>query len=185
MQMIQIMSMAIDAAGRGRWTQSLSSSFRDTPGYARGMDVERETVVRVVANASWLPAGGHADVVRRSTPPRPMSMVRLLLRRGGEVFCVPRSETGKLDLPSRLTDAEDLDGSLAIRALAAEVLGIVPALTFVGAVRNVVELPVDGYPWPSPLAHFGVWASTDAPIVDGTWIDLAALGERHWHPLIC
>ncbi len=148
------------------------------------MDAEHETLVGVTSDAPWLPPGGRAEVVQREVPPSPMSMVRLLLRRGDEVFCVPRSGTGKLDLPTRLTAANDLDGSVAIRALAAEVAGLGADLAFVGAVRNVVERPVDDYPWPTPLAHFGLWASPDAPIIDGTWIDLATLTERHWHPLV-
>ncbi|MBQ3357585.1 MAG: NUDIX hydrolase [Microbacterium sp.] len=147
------------------------------------MDADHETVVRVTADAPWLPPGGRAEVVQREVPPSPMSMVRLLLRRGDEVFCVPRPETGKLDLPTRLTAANDLDGSIAIRALAAEVLGTEAGIAFVGAVRNVVERSGRDYPWPTPRAHFGVWASPDAPIIDGTWIDLATLTERHWHPL--
>ncbi|MFK0402784.1 NUDIX hydrolase [Microbacterium sp. NPDC090225] len=148
------------------------------------MDAEHETVVRVTADAPWLPPGGRAEVVRRDSPPRPMSMVRLLLRRGDEVYCVPRSETGKLDLPTRSTDGDDLDGSVTIRALAAEVVGAPTETRFLGAVRNVVERPGSDYPWPTPLAHFGVWASPDAPIIDGTWADLSTLTERHWHPLV-
>ncbi|MFF7293886.1 NUDIX hydrolase [Microbacterium sp. NPDC008134] len=148
------------------------------------MDSERETVVRVTPNAPWLPPGGRAEVVRRTLPPRPMSIVRLLLRRDGQAFCIPRSETGKLDLPTRRTDADDPDGSLTIRALAAEVMGVDTELTFVGAVRNVVERSTNDYAWPTPLAHFGVWASPDAPLIDGTWVDLATLADRHWHPLV-
>lgn len=148
------------------------------------MDAVHETVVVVTPEAPWLPPGGRAEVVRREIPPSPMSMVRLLLRRGDEVFCVPRSETGKLDLPTRRTDAGDLDGVRTIAALAAEVVGAPAETRFLGAVRNVVERPVDDYPWPTPLAHFGVWASSDAPIVDGTWVDLSTLTERHWHPLV-
>lgn len=148
------------------------------------MDAVHETVVVVTPEAPWLPPGGRAEVVRREIPPSPMSMVRLLLRRGDEVFCVPRSETGKLDLPTRRTDAGDADGSVTIRALAAQVVGGRADLAFVGVVRNVVERPVDDYPWPTPRAHFGVWASPDAPVVDGTWADLSTLTERHWHPLV-
>lgn len=112
-----------------------------------------------------------------------MSILRLLLRRGDEVFCVPRPETGELDLPMRITDAGDRTGASAIRALAEEVVGS-GVVEFLGAVRNVVESPGDGYAWPTPLAHFGVWTTTDAPLIAGTWVDVAALRARHWHPLL-
>lgn len=147
------------------------------------MDAADETLVHVTTDAPWLPPGGRAEVVRLASAPRPMSMVRLLLRRSDEVFCIRRAETGTLDLPTRRTDADDPDGSTAIRALAAELVGPRAPLAFVGAVRNVVDLP-DDYPWPTPLAHFGVWASTGAPITDGTWVALSDLRERHWHPLL-
>lgn len=149
------------------------------------MDAADETLVHETTDAPWLPPGGRAEVVRLASPPRPMSMVRLLLRRGDEVFCVPRAETGKLDLPTRRVGADDRDGSATIRALAAELVGPrAAAIAFAGAVRNVVDRPTDDYPWPTPLAHFGVWASTDAPISDGTWIALSDLRDRHWHPLL-
>lgn len=143
-----------------------------------------ETLMHVTTDAPWLPPGGRAEVVRRTTPPRPMSMVRLLLRRSDEVFCVARTETGKLDLPTRRVELDDPDGSATIRALAAEIIGLDAPLAFTGAVRNVVERRQDDYPWPIPRAHFGVWASADAPIVDGTWVALPDLRERHWHPLV-
>lgn len=147
------------------------------------MDAEHETVVHVTPDAPWLPSGGRAEVVRCSVAPQPMSIVRLLLRRGDEVFCVPRPETGKLDLPMRIAATHDADGSITIRALAEEVVGS-GAVDFLGAVRNVVDAPADDYAWPAPLAHFGVWTTTDAPLIAGTWVDVAALRARHWHPLL-
>ena len=148
------------------------------------MDAADETLVHVTTDAPWLPPGGRAEVVRRSTPPRPISMVRLLFRSSDEVFCVRREETGRLDLPTRRTDADDPDGSTTIRALAAEVVGPRAPLTFVGAVRNIVEHGVDDYPWPIPVAYFGVWTCTDTPTIDGTWVASPALRERHWYPLL-
>lgn len=142
-----------------------------------------ETIIQVTRNASWLPSGGRAEVVRRADPPQPLCVVRLLLRRGDRVFCTPRADGGRLDLPMRIVPEEDPDGKAAIRALADEVVGADADIRFLGAVRNVVDRRTPGYAWPVPLAHFGVWASDGPPIGNGAWIDVSALRERHWHPL--
>lgn len=101
---------------------------------------------------------------------------------------MPRPESGKLDLPMQITKAGDLDGSVAIRALVNQVVGRDAGFSFVGAVRNVVNSPQRGYDWPTPLAHFGVWASDGTPVIDGTWVSLkdeaSVLRDRHWHPLV-
>lgn len=151
------------------------------------MDVE-ETVIHVTDNASWLPAGGRAEVVRQPTAPQPMCVVRLLLRRDDRVFCTQRPDTGTLDLPMRTTEEGDPDGSTAIQALVELVVGSDYRPSFVDAVRNVVNSSSPEYGWPTPLAHFGVWATDGTPLVEGIWVSLkksaSALHERHWHPLV-
>lgn len=117
-----------------------------------------------------------------------MSVVRLLLRDSDRVFCVPRQGTGRLDLPMREAARDDPDGTATVRELAKRITGEHLTMQFVGAVRNVVEAPNDGYEWSAPLAHFGVWASDAAPITDGTWVrlddDELQLRDRHWYPLV-
>ena len=149
--------------------------------YARG--VSDETIIQVTADASWLPDGGRAEVIRCAAPPRPLCVARLLLRRADLVFCIPRADGGRLDLPMRIVPEGDPGGTGTIRALADDLLGADAVVRFLGAVRNVVGAPAPGYAWPAPLAHFGVWTSASAPVGDGFWIDLADLQDRHWYPL--
>jgi hypothetical protein len=152
------------------------------------VDEEPERVVQVTANPAWLPTGSRADVIRRSTPLQPMCIVRLLIRRGDEVFCRPREETAKPDLPMRVTEGDDPSGSLAIGLLVHEVLGHASRSSFIGAVRNVVTVAGSNYPWPTPLAYFGVWSTQGEPIVEGAWVNVAdatsVLRNRHWYPLL-
>ncbi|WP_311244034.1 NUDIX hydrolase [Microbacterium sp. WCS2018Hpa-23] len=151
------------------------------------MTIDHETVIHVTPDAAWLPRHGRAEVIRRSTPPGPMSVVRLLLRQDDRVLCVPRHEDGRLDLPHRIVGADDPCGEIAIADLADQVIGCRLPLTFTGAVRNVVDTPHDDYPWPTPHAHFGIWASESAPVVQGVWISIrgeSPLRERHWFPLM-
>ena len=147
-----------------------------------------ERVLESVPDPPWLPAGSTVQVIRSSVALEPMSLVRLLLRRGDDVFCVPREGTGKLDLPTRATDAGDPDGAWAIAALTAATVGMPRQARFVGAVRNVVPSPPSTYPWPAPIAHFGVWHADASPIVEGSWVDIRSadspLQERHWYPLV-
>ncbi len=87
----------------------------------------------------------------------------------------------------RHVGADDPSGMLAIADLAEQVTGRRSQLTFVGAVRNVVESPQDGYPWPTPHAYFGVWTSEAAPVVEGAWVGVGGespLRDRHWFPLV-
>ncbi|KQR39677.1 hypothetical protein [Microbacterium sp. Leaf159] len=150
------------------------------------MTTDDETVIHVTPDAAWLPRHGRAEVIRRRTPPRPMSVVRLLLRHDDRVFCVPRHEDGRLDLPHRIVGADDPCGEIAIADLAEQVTGCRAPLTFTGAVRNVVDSPHADYPWPMPHAHFGVWASEASPVVEGSWVGVgegSVLRERHWFPL--
>ncbi|MEV7972055.1 NUDIX hydrolase [Cellulomonas sp. NPDC089187] len=119
--------------------------------------------------------------------PTPTGLVRLLLRRGDDVFCVPR-EDGRIDLPTRAVPAADHDGSLTARRFASEVLAS-PAVIegVVGYVRNVVPEPTSDYPWPSPRAHFTVWAVRGEPAVDGQWVSTGVdspLRDRHWFALL-
>lgn len=115
-------------------------------------------------------------------------MVRLLVRRGDTVFCVPRDGTEKLDLPTRVVPSSDPDGLATVRHLAAEVLGQPAEPALLGFVRNVVDVPDESYAWPVPLAHFSVWTADGKPVVDGSWVDAATstspLAERHWFPLL-
>jgi len=152
---------------------------------------EVDDVERVLADSdspSWLPVGSRVEIVQRQEPPRPMSLVRLLIRRGDAVFCLPREDSGKLDLPTRATCGGDVDGSEAIAALAKAVTGSMVGPVFLGAVRNIVPASAEGYAWPAPRAHFGIWRVDAAPTVDGRWIKVtrsdSPLRDRHWYPLI-
>lgn len=117
-----------------------------------------------------------------------MSVVRLLLRRGDDVFCVPRLDSNALDLPMLVTPVDDPDGAASITALADSVIGPASAPRYLGAVRNVVDSAGSDYPWPRPVAHFGIWESSHPPLVDGSWLSLqgrsSPLRERHWYPLV-
>lgn len=117
-----------------------------------------------------------------------MAVVRLILRDSDRVFCVPRQGTGRLDLPMLETAPDDVDGTATVRELAHRITGEHTGMQFIGAVRNVVEAPADGYDWPAPVAHFGVWASDATPMADGTWVrlddDEHQLRDRHWYPLV-
>ncbi|WP_239066156.1 NUDIX hydrolase [Microbacterium hibisci] len=150
------------------------------------VDVER--ILAESAHPAWLPSGSRVEIVQRREPPQPMSLVRLLLRLGDDVFCVPRADSGKLDLPTRATAEGPADGSAAIAALSEAVTGSRVRPVFVGAVRNIVPDPPATYPWPAPCAHFGVWSTDEPPVVDGTWVDVgrgdSLLRDRHWFPLV-
>ncbi|GLK17408.1 NUDIX hydrolase [Herbiconiux flava] len=151
------------------------------------MSADVETVVHVTPDAAWLPRFGRAEVIRRSTPPTPMCVARLLIRRTDQVFCVTRPDTGRLDLPMRVIERDDPSGQLGITALAEQITGDGSGLVFVGAVRNVVDSPSDDYAWPTPLAHFGVWTSESHPTVEGSWVSIgndSPLRDRHWFPLV-
>lgn len=157
------------------------------------MPPESDVLVRSTPDAPWLPPGSRAEVVLSSTAPTPACLVRLLLRRGTEVFCVPREQTAALDLPTRAVepsgvDTSDPDGRATAERLARDVLGQAALLAPVGFVRNVVAGDAPGYAWPVPLAHFVVWDTTGVPAVEGQWVDARGPGspltERHWFPLL-
>lgn len=152
------------------------------------MNHTTDVVVRTTPDAPWLPPGSRAEVVRSSVAPSPACLVRLLLRRGDDVFCVPREQTGALDLPTRAVEPSDPDGRATAERLARDVLGQAAPLVPMGFVRNVVAEGVPGYGWPVPLAHFVVWETTGVPAVEGQWVDTRGLGspltERHWFPLL-
>lgn len=78
-------------------------------------------------------------MIRLTMPPRPMAVVRLLLRDSDRVFCVPRQKTGRLDLPMLEAVPDDLDGTVTVRELAQRITGEHTGMQFIGAVRNVVE----------------------------------------------
>ncbi|WP_098465240.1 NUDIX hydrolase [Isoptericola jiangsuensis] len=150
------------------------------------------TVVTSRPDAPWLPPGGRADVVLDpdGAPPAPTGLVRLLLRSGDDVFCVPRDGgTGRLDLPTCVVPDHD-DGRTAALGLARAVLGRDVVPTMVGYVRNEVLLPgaaSGNYPWPAPVCHFTVWQATGTPHLPGTWLPTDAaspLADRHWWPLL-
>jgi hypothetical protein len=152
------------------------------------MDARGEELIRSTPNASWLPSGGRADVIRSLVAPKPASIVRLLLRRSDAVFCVPRDGFGKLDLPMRMVPPSDEDGAATARQLAFDVLEQRASVTPIGFVRNVVLDPLGDYEWPVPFAHFTLWTADGEPIVAGTWIEAgdsaSALSDRHWFPLV-
>ncbi|MDQ1130702.1 hypothetical protein [Microbacterium sp. SORGH_AS_0888] len=88
--------------------------------------------------------------------------------------------------PVELAQPDDPSGEFGIASLAEQMTGHETPLTFIGAVRNVVESPHRDYDWPTPHAYFGVWASDNAPIVEGTWVSIRddpQLRDRHWFPL--
>lgn len=152
------------------------------------MPPESDVLVRSTPDAPWLPPGSRAEVVRSSTAPTPAYLVRLLLRRGTEVFCVPREQTAALDLPTRPVEPSDPDGRATAERLVRDVLGQAAPLVPVGFVRNVVPEGVPGYAWPVPLAHFVVWEATGVPVAEGQWVDARGPGspltDRHWFPLL-
>jgi hypothetical protein len=147
-----------------------------------------ETIVDVVPDAPWLPAGGRAEIVRSRLAPAPAGLVRLLVRDGERIYCEPRADSGKIDLPTDLVPVDDPDGSRAAAALAQRVFGELVHVTPIGFVRNVVPTDAADYPWPTPVAHFTVWTAAGRPGIPGTWIDTGLadnpLESRHWWPLI-
>jgi hypothetical protein len=136
----------------------------------------------------WLPTGSRVQWVAGAAPPSPMGLVRLLIRDGDRVFCVPREHTGTLDLPTRRVGETDPAGLETILALGIEVTGSAESPRWVGAVRNIVPAPRGDYEWPAPIAHFGVWQAESMPRIDGQWLDAgeeaSPLKERHWFPLL-
>ncbi|MFT3889083.1 MAG: hypothetical protein QM713_13095 [Arachnia sp.] len=153
------------------------------------MTTDTPRIVADVANASWLPDGGRAQVVAGGAPRAPMCLVRLLLRCDDHVFCVTRDDgTGRLDIPTRLVLPADPHGERTIRLLQELIAGDSAEPEYLGSVRNTVVEPGTEYPWPTPDAFFGVWESSAAPVVEGEWVDVAAidspLRDRHWFPLL-
>lgn len=149
---------------------------------------DEETLVDVVLDAPWLPAGGRAEIVRSPIAPAPAGLVRLLLRDGDRIYCEPRSDSGKLDLPTDSVSVDDPDGRQAATALAQRVLGKPVNVTPIGFVRNVVPNGIPDYSWPTPVAYFTVWTTVELPSAVGTWIDTSVtdnpLEARHWWPII-
>jgi hypothetical protein len=145
-----------------------------------------ELIVHRYTAPSWLPTGSIAEVVSGGTPGPPMAMVRLLLRQGRSVFCVPREGTGALDLPTRRVMCPG-DGVDEARALASEVTLTDTEVEYVGCVRNIVMDRDEDYEWPAPIARFGVWRTEEPPRVPGVWCeadDSSPLATRHWYPLL-
>ena len=151
---------------------------------------KHERVVAAVPGAPWLPPGSRADVIlsRQEDPPANTVLVRLALRRGGELLLVERD--GGWDLPSQAVGAEPLPVVLA--DLVGRLLGTPGAVAprLLGYVRNTVPTPDADYPWPVPKACFAVYTD-DLLLSDdtsaGTWFGLAEaarlVGGRHWWPL--
>lgn len=141
-------------------------------------------LLRAGPDPAWLPPGSRADVMLGAPPAQePTGLVRLLVVRGAELFCVPRDD-GRTDLPTRRVAPGEAPHEEA-HALAAAVLGPGAEVRAWGYVRNLVlDLGAD-YPWPTPVACFSVWRPTTdgVPVVPGVWCGQAEMGERHWWPL--
>jgi hypothetical protein len=152
------------------------------------MNYADEELIHTTLDAPWLPKGSRAEVIRSTVAPRPTNMVRLLIRRGATVYCVPRDRTGALDLPTRIVPPSDPEGVATAIQLAREVLGEMSVVTLVGFVRNVVGQPASDYEWPTPLAHFCLWAADGSPTGHGTWVSTddsaSPLADRHWFQLV-
>jgi len=153
----------------------------------------RERVVATVPGAPWLPPGSRVDVItsRQDTAPAGTVVVRLALRRGRDLLVLERLDGSGPDLPS--APVAGLAPAQAVDRLHRVVLGVpAPGSTrLLGYVRNTVPKPVDGYPWPAPLAAFAVWTDEVGPStrpLAGSWLSAdrleAELGERHWWPLL-
>ena len=147
-----------------------------------------EELIHTTLDAPWLPKGSRAEVIRSTVPPRPTSMVRLLIRRGTTVYCVPRERTGTLDLPTRIVPPSDPEGVATAIQLARDVLDEASAITLIGFVRNVVDQAAGDYEWPAPLAHFCLWAADGSPTGRGKWLSTddpaSPLSDRHWFRLV-
>jgi hypothetical protein len=114
--------------------------------------------------------------------------VRLVIRRRATVYCVPREGTGSLDLPARRVPSADDRGLATALELARGVLGETSTISPMGFVRNVVDSPSPDYEWPTPRAHFSLWAAQGDPVGPGEWVSLdksaSPLVDRHWFPLL-
>jgi hypothetical protein len=115
-------------------------------------------------------------------------VVRLLATRGRRSLLVTRRPDGTgLDIPCSAVSAEGIGATL--RELVVGAVGTRSPTRLLGYVRNSVSGPADGYPWPTPMAHFAVWRCVlpTGRQVPGTWLPYedadAHLGERHWWPL--
>lgn len=146
------------------------------------------TVIRSIPDAPWLPVGGLAEVVLANVAPRPASVVRMLILRGDAVFCLPRADSGRLDLPMRVVPDTDSDGLTTALQLARDLCGAAVTVHCVGYVRNCVGPVEDAYPWPTPQAHFTVWRSDGQVTQKGIWVpaftEESPLSDRHWFPLL-
>ena len=148
-----------------------------------------EELIHTTLDAPWLPQGSRAEVIRSTVAPRPTNLVRLLIRRGTTVYCVPRDRTGVLDLPARIVPPSDPEGVATAIQLARDVLGETSEVTLIGYVRNVVGQSASDYEWPVPFAHFCLWAADGSPGGgDGRWVSTdgpeSPLTSRHWFQLI-
>ena len=181
----------VTAGARPIGGRDLARVLRDS-----GLRIQKRTHERVVAtvpDAPWLPPGSRADVItsRQDNAPAATVVVRLALRRGGDLLVLERLDGSGLDLPS--APVAGLSPAQAVDRLHRVVLGVpVPESTrLLGYVRNTVPHPIDAYPWPAPLAAFAVWTDQLDPCVRplaGRWLAAdrleAELRERHWWPLI-
>jgi hypothetical protein len=151
---------------------------------------KHERVVAAVPGAPWLPPGSRADVIasRQDDPPANTVLVRLALRRGGDLLLVERD--GGWDLPSQPVGTASVPDVVAglVERLRVGPSDRSPRL--LGYVRNTVPTPDAGYPWPVPKACFAVYTADLQPSDDaraGTWFDVVdaarVVGERHWWPL--
>jgi hypothetical protein len=131
-----------------------------------GVNIDGAILVRTIREAPWLASGGTAEVYRSSGALDPVSLVRLLVRRASQVFCIPREGTAKADLPTQIVPSDDPAGQRTVLLLAERVLGLAVPVRPIGFVRNlVVAVPVD-YSWPAPVAHFVVFEAQGEPAIE-------------------
>ena len=117
-----------------------------------------------------------------AAPPEPTCMVRVLVTRRGAVLTRRRADGRGPDIPTHPVGDDSVAHTL--QSVLAGLGSEVGAVRLLGWVRNVVDEPDPGYPWPTPEAYFAVWHCEVAPDSDleGEWLQPGEaeghLGER-------
>jgi hypothetical protein len=157
--------------------------------------IDSPRLIRSVPDAPWLPAGSTAEVWAGTDVevPSPTVIVRLLVQRGPELFCV---QTPKgLDIPTLFLGEANgwRPASAGITDLTSRYFAAGLPTRCVGFVRNVVPIPDPAYHLPAPIAHVPVFMprapAPPPPSAAGTWVPAAdapaLLADRHWWPIAC